>query len=139
MVVLFTTTHYSLHARPELTPDLAIGLTTHEQRSNPAREGVFESILQESAREAFRSALGDTILGILTSREMLENLGDPQEFTERLQSVFGASGAKTLQFIVAKELYRQVNLSFDPDGSFDYAMFVKSAREAFLARRSRND
>jgi hypothetical protein len=131
------TTHYSSQSRPELDSDLSIA--ARGQPSNPIDESVFWSLLQDSARETLRNALGDTILGILAGLKMLQNLGDTEGFTGRLQSVFGASGARTLLFIIAKELYRQLNLPFDPEGSFDYAVFLETARGSFLARRSRND
>ena len=97
---------------------------------NLENQSVFWSVLQESAREALRGALGDVILGILAGQKMLENPEDATRFTERLKTIFGASGAKTLQFVIAKELYRRLGIPFDPDGLFDYATFLEAARQA---------
>ena len=99
--------------------------------SNLESQSVFWSVLQESAREALRGALGDVILGILAGQKMLEKPEDAARFTERLRTIFGTSGAKTLQFVIAKELYRRLGIPFDPDGLFDYATFLEAARHAF--------
>lgn len=99
-------------------------------RGSPDQSG-FWSVLQDSAKEALRSALGDVILGILTGQKMLENPEDVSVFTERLKTVFGVSGAKTLQFVITKEFYRRLGLPFDPDGLFDYATFLESAKRSF--------
>lgn len=99
----------------------------------------FSMILQNSAREAVRSALGDVILGILTGQNMLQNLANSPDFTERLRRVFGSSGAKTLQFVIMKELYKQLNLSFEPDGVFDYGVFLQDAKKSFSKRRARSE
>ena len=98
----------------------------------------FWSVLQDSAKEALKSALGDVILGILTGQKMLEDPEDVSKFTERLRTVFGVSGAKTLQFVIAKEFYRRLGLPFDPDGLFDYATFLESAKRSFsnMTRRT---
>ena len=71
---------------------------------------------------------------------MLENPEDVSQFTERLRTVFGVSGAKTLQFVIAKEFYRRLGLPFDPDGLFDYGTFLESAKRSFsnAIRRTNN-
>lgn len=107
--------------------------------SNLESQSVFWSVLQESAREALRGALGDVILGILAGQKMLENPEDAARFTERLKTIFGASGTKTLQFVIAKELYRRLGIPFDPDGLFDYATFLEAARRAFSESSRRTD
>ena len=83
--------------------------------------------------------MGDTILGLLTGQKMLDNPESASEFSDRLTSVFGLSGTRTLQFIIVKELYRRLNLPFDHDGLFDYATFLETARRRFLSRTSLND
>ena len=99
----------------------------------------FLSVLQDSAREALKSALGDVILGILTGQNMLENPDDVSMFTERLKTVFGVSGAKTLQFVITKEFYKRLGLPFDPDGLFDYATFLDSAKRSFSIKTRRTN
>lgn len=99
----------------------------------------FWSVLQDSAKEALKSALGDVILGILTGQKMLEDPEDVSKFTDRLRTVFGVSGAKTLQFVIAKEFYRRLGLPFDPDGLFDYATFLESAKRSFSNKNRRTN
>ena len=82
-----------------------------------------------------KSALGDVILGILSGQKMLDNLSNAIEFTDRLKVVFGLSGAKTLQFVIMKELYRRLSLPFEPDGSFDYAAFLQTAKRSFATKK----
>lgn len=95
----------------------------------------FWTVVQEAAQNALRSALGETILGVLTGQKMLENPERVLEFTQRLQKVFGASGAKTLEFIITKDLYNRLGLSFSPDGLFDYESFLESAKSEFILQK----
>ena len=108
--------------------------TVEKQESQSTSQERFWSVVQDSARDALRNALGDTILGVLTGQKMLENPDQALEFTERLKKVFGASGAKTLEFIIAKDLYQRLRLPFNPDGMFNYETFLDSAKSEFLAR-----
>lgn len=95
---------------------------------------LFWTMLQDCAKDALKSALGDVILGILSGQKMLDDLSNAVEFTDRLKVVFGSSGAKTLQFVIMKELYRRLNLPFEPDGSFDYASFLQTAKKTFATK-----
>jgi hypothetical protein len=95
----------------------------------------FWRMVQEAAREALRSALGETILGVLTGQKMLENPDKVLEFTQRLQKVFGVSGARTLEFIITKDLYNRLGLPFSPDGLFDYESFLESAKSEFILQK----
>ena len=70
---------------------------------------------------------------------MLEDPEDVSKFTDRLRTVFGVSGAKTLQFVIAKEFYRRLGLPFDPDGLFDYATFLESAKRSFSNKNRRTN
>ncbi len=116
-------------------------LDTASDRRSPIspEQNLFWSVLEDSAREALKNALGDLILGVLTAQKMLENLANALEFTERLRIVFGTSGAKTIQFVIVKELYRRLNLPFDPEGLFDYATFLQAAKNSFSKRRRRDE
>ena len=98
-----------------------------------ASQKLFWSVVQDSARDAVRNALGDSILGVLTGQKMLENPEQALEFTERLKKVFGVSGAKTIQFIIAKDLYQRLGMPFNPDGLFNYQTFLETAKNQFLS------
>jgi hypothetical protein len=95
----------------------------------------FWMMVQEAARDALRNALGETILGVLTGQKMLDNPEHVLEFTQRLQKVFGVSGAKTLEFIITKDLYNRLGLPFSPDGLFDYESFLESAKSEFILQK----
>ena len=133
MGILLKTTGYPAQDGP--AEEFVAPSATLPHRANLRDQDLFCSILNESAREALRNALGDVILGILAGQKMLENPDNTFEFTNRLRSVFGASGAKTLEFVIAKELYQRLNLPFNPNGSFDYATFLDTAKSTFLSKK----
>lgn len=120
-------------------PDRVIGITPPNPEAkapiSASDQKLFWSVVQETARDSLRNALGEAILGVLTGQRMLEDPEQALEFTERLTRVFGASGAKTLEFVITKDLYRRLGLLFNPEGSFNYATFLDKARNEFLSRR----
>ena len=120
----------SISTRQNVTDD-AFGSSDPAFRDQP----LFWTMLQDCAKDALRSALGDVILGILSGQKMLDDLSNATEFTDRLKVVFGTSGAKTLQFVIMKELYRRLSLPFKPDGSFDYATFLQDAKKSFTTKK----
>ena len=127
------------HATPKSGNEFDLDSRTKDKEPSSPEQSSFWAVLQDSAREALKSALGDVILGILTGQKMLENPEDVFQFTERLKTVFGVSGTKTLQFVIAKEFYKRLGLPFDPDGLFDYATFLESAKRSFANKNRRTN
>lgn len=125
----------ALSATDRMYASILPGADVKSRISNSSDQSLFWSVVQETARDALKDALGEIILGVLTGQKMLENPEQAMEFTDRLTKVFGASGAKTLEFIITKDLYRRLGLSFNPDGSFNYETLLERAKNEFLARR----
>jgi hypothetical protein len=129
----------AVSARDRMSGNAQLDSTFQMPDSSSPEQERFWEMVQTAARDALRSALGDIILGVLTGQKMLENPERVLEFTERLQKVFGVSGAKTLEFIITKDLYNRLGLPFNPDGIFNYESFLVAAKNDFLAHKDRLD
>ena len=127
----------ALSARDKVYDNSQLSSTVQLPDSRSPDQNRFWATVQEAARDALRNALGETILGVLTGQKMLDSPDRVLEFTQRLQRVFGVSGAKTLEFIITKDLYTRLGLPFNPDGLFDYESFLESAKSEFILQKMR--
>ena len=127
----------ALSARDKSCENSQMNLSAQPPDSRSSDQSRFWATVLEAARDALRSALGETILGVLTGQKMLDSPDRVLEFTQRLQKVFGVSGAKTLEFIITKDLYNRLGLPFNPDGLFDYESFLESAKSEFILQKMR--
>jgi hypothetical protein len=84
--------------------------------------GVLENIIGERGMKAvlFRIELGDY-------------LEDHARLHRDLCTIFGM-GAEHLEKLIAKELFRRLNLPFEEGEKFDFGKSVEQARELFMAR-----
>jgi hypothetical protein len=64
-------------------------------------------------------------------------LEDPEELHGDLSVIFGA-GAKNLERVIAKELFRRLNIPFEEGENFDFVKSVKQARQLFMVRMKGN-
>ena len=92
-----------------------------------AEEKAFSTVLLNATSQSLRDALGGDVLQILESRGLLRCADDPSEFDRQLQSFFG-SGAKVLERLVVKELYRELGIAHD-SVSFNYGESLDIAKE----------
>ena len=89
-------------------------------------EEFYESVVAGLKNVIGESPMKAAIYHIGFSR----STASPEEFSGGLRRVFGP-GSAVLEKIVAKELYQRLGLRFQDANNFDFASYVKRAREAF--------
>ncbi len=58
---------------------------------------------------------------------------EPDKFHEKLKTLLG-TGASTLEFLVAKELYRRMGFKFNEEEDFDFVRCVGKAKEMAMKK-----
>ncbi len=58
---------------------------------------------------------------------------DPEMFHEKLKTLLG-TGASTIEYLVAKELYRRMGFMFSEDEDFDFVRCVAKAKEMAMEK-----
>ena len=94
---------------------------------------TFSTLLANAARESVKDTLGVDIVGILESKGLFENLASPWEFEKQLSAIFG-NGAKVLERMVVKELYREIGMSYNSGEVFSYGDCIDAAKEYCFVR-----
>ena len=71
---------------------------------------------------------------ILFHIELGHYVDDPIEFHRNLYALLG-NGANVLEKIIAKELFRRLDIPYEKKGNFDFARYVNEARELFSKKQ----
>jgi hypothetical protein len=94
---------------------------------------AFSTLVANAARESVKDTLGPDVVSILESNGLFENLTSPFEFDKHLSLIFG-NGAKVLERMVVKELYREIGMSYNSGEVFSYSDCIDAAREFCFVR-----
>lgn len=94
-------------------------------------EKAFNDLVANATRQGIKDTLGPDTVGILESKGFLDNVDEPVEFDRQLTSVFG-NGAKVLERLVVKELYRELGISYNTQTPFSYQEFLAAAKAVCL-------
>ena len=94
---------------------------------------VFSDLVANATRQGVKDTLGPDVVAILESKGFLDRVDDPVEFDRQLTSLFG-NGAKVLERLVVKELYRELGIGFNSQTPFNYRESLDAAREVCFVR-----
>ena len=85
------------------------------------------SVIEETMRQIFKEEGAKVIHDFLKKQSGLQ-LNDaaekPEAFSAALESLLG-SGAKTIEFLVLKKLYRQLGLKFEEKKAYGFPDYIK--------------
>ena len=95
-------------------------------------EKAFSSLLIDSISESLEHALGPDVLEILSSKGLLDNSDNPQRFEGQLRSIF-FDGAKVLERLIVKDLYRKLGIPYDSAARFEFSKSIETAKETCLS------
>lgn len=93
---------------------------------------AFSSLLFDSICESLEHALGPDVVQILVSKRLLDNSNNPEKFEAQLRSIF-FDGAKVLERLIIKDLYRKLGISHNSDAGFDFERSIEIAKETCLS------
>jgi len=95
-------------------------------------ESEFFETLHESMLEGLRQIIGDRgIRALLFNIELSQCLDDPEIFYRNLYAVFN-EGAIVLEKVIAKELFRRINMPYMLRGDFDFERYNSQAKKRFV-------
>ena len=95
-------------------------------------EKAFSSLLIDSICESLEHALGPDVLQILVSKGLLDNSDIPERFEGQLRSIF-FDGAKVLERLIIKDLYRKLGIPYNSEARFEFGKSIETARETCLS------
>ncbi|MGQ9545323.1 MAG: hypothetical protein ACUVQX_06005 [Candidatus Bathycorpusculaceae bacterium] len=94
----------------------------------------FSEVFHETIVDVLEDILGERgMKAILFHVELGDYLEDPAKLHRDLCTMFGV-GAKHIEKVMVKELFRRLNLPFEEKENFDFGKTVEQARELFMAR-----
>ena len=93
---------------------------------------AFSSLLFDSICESLEHALGPDVVQILVSKGLLDNSNNPEKFEGQLRSIF-FDGAKVLERLIIKDLYRKLGIPYNSDTGFDFEKSIETAKETCLS------
>jgi len=94
------------------------------------------SVVEETIRQVFKEDGAKVIHDFLEKQSGLQ-LKDaaekPEVFSAGLERLLG-SGAKAIEFLVLKKLYRQLGLKFEEKKSREFPDYIKELRKSAVAK-----
>jgi hypothetical protein len=96
------------------------------------QDKAFSSLLIDCICESVTDAMGAGVLQVLVEKGLLDNSDNPTEFDRQLRSIFG-NGARVLERLVVKELFRKLGIPYRTELSFDYGESLGTAKQVRLA------
>lgn len=92
----------------------------------------FSSLLVDAICESVKDAMGAGVLQVLVEGGLLDNSENPREFDQQLRSLFGG-GARVLERLVVKELFRRLGIPYRSEPTFDYGQSLDMAKKVRFA------